>query len=83
MRNRIENTETNCQELEDNFMKLLKEATKFYFMHYLCVVIILFNTDLYKPAFPTYPFENLVFRLSVFSIFCLFYFELDVIFNDL
>ena len=47
----------------------LKGATKLYFMHTLYDVIILFNTDLYKSAFPTYSFENLLFRLSVFFIF--------------
>ena len=51
-------------------------------MHYSCVVIILVNTGLYKSAFPTYSFENLVFRLSVFCIFYFFCFELDVIFGD-
>ena len=30
--------------------------------------------------FPTYSFKNLFFRLSVFYIFCLFYFEVNVIF---
>ena len=48
-------------------------------MHYSCVVIILFNTDLYKSAFPTYSFKNLVFDLSVFCIFCLLCFEFGVI----
>ena len=48
-------------------------------MHYSLVVIILFNTDLYKSAFPTYSFKNLVFDLSVFCIFCLLCFEFGVI----
>ena len=61
----------------------IKRATKLYFMHYSCVVIILFNMDLFKSAFSTYSFKNLAFRLPVFFIFCLFCFELDVIFIDL
>ena len=36
-----------------------KGATILYFMYYLCVVIILFDTDLYKSAFSTYSSENL------------------------
>ena len=28
-----------------------KGTAKLYFMHYSCVVIILFKTDLYKPGF--------------------------------
>ena len=43
----------------------LKEASEFYFVHSLCVVIILFNTDSYKSAFSTYSFKKVVFRLSV------------------
>ena len=54
-----------------------------YFMHYSCVVITLFNTDLYKSSFPSNYFENLAFHLSVFCVFCLFCFELDVILKDL
>ena len=42
----------------------LKGASEFYFMHSLCVVIILFNTDSYKSAFSTYSFKK-VFLLSV------------------
>ena len=52
-------------------------------MQYSCVVIIFFNMDLYKSVFPTYSFQNLVYRLFVFCIFHLFCFELDVIFKDL
>ena len=36
-----------------------KGATILYFMYYLCMAIILFDTDLYKSAFPTYSSENL------------------------
>ena len=43
--------------------RFFKGATKLYFMPYLCVVIILFKTDLYKSKFPTYSFESLVFIL--------------------
>lgn len=35
-------------------------------MYYSWVVIILFNTHLYKSAFPSSSFENLVFRLPFF-----------------
>ena len=63
--------------------KYLKGAMKLYFMHHLCVIIIWFNTDLYKSAFPTYYFENLVFCLSALCIFSLFCFELDVYFIEL
>ena len=41
-----------------------KGATKSYFMHYPCVVIVLFNTDLCRSAFSTISFGKLVFRLS-------------------
>ena len=34
----------------------VKGATKLYFMHYSCVVIILFSTGLCKSAFSTYSF---------------------------
>ena len=53
------------------------------FMHSSRVVIVLFNTDLYKSAFSIYSFRKLVFRLSVFYHVCLFYFEFDVIFVNL
>ena len=35
-------------------LKLRKGTTKLHLMHYSCVVIILFITDLYKSAFSTY-----------------------------
>ena len=44
-----------------NFASNIKGATKFYFMHYSCVVIILFNTDLFMSVLPTYSLKNLVF----------------------
>ena len=53
----------------NNNKKLFKGATKLYFMHYSCVVIILFNTDLYKSEFVTY-----FFRKTSFSSFCALYF---------
>ena len=58
----------------------LKEATEFYFMHYFCAIITLFIMDLYKSAFPTYSFKKRSF--FVFCIFCLVWFELEVIFID-
>ena len=39
------------------------------FTHYLCVVIIFFNTALSKSAFSTYYIGKLVFCLSVFYVF--------------
>ena len=51
-------------------------------MFYSRVVIILVNMGLYKSAFPTFSFEDLVFHLSVFCIFYFFCFEIDVIFED-
>ena len=42
----------------------LKGAAKFYFTQYACVVIILFNTDLYKPSYSADSFEKLAFCLS-------------------
>ena len=51
----------------------LKGATKLYFMYYLCVVIILFSTDLYKPAFSTCDFGK-----TSFSSFCVLVFRVSV-----
>ena len=54
-----------------------KGATKLYFTHYSCVVIVLFNTGLYKSVFSTYSFGR-----QVFLSFCAFSvcFEFKVIF---
>ena len=60
-----------------------REATKLHFMHFSCMVIILFNTDLRKSAFTIYSFKKVVFRLFVFYVFCLFYFEFYIIFGDI
>ena len=46
----------------------LKEL-QIFFMHFLCGVIILFNTGLGQSAFSTYSFVKLVFCLFVFSVF--------------
>ena len=46
-----------------------KGATKLYFKHYSCVVIILFNTGLYNSAFFTYSFGKLVFWISALFVF--------------
>ena len=40
------------------FTTNLNGATKLYFRHYACAVIILFNTGLYKSIFSTYSFGN-------------------------
>ena len=58
---------------------VLKGATELYFTHYSCVVIILFNSGLYKSAFFTDSFGKLVF-LCTFCVFYLFCVELDAIF---
>ena len=55
--------------LETNFFNLFKGATKLYFTHYSCVVIILFNTGLCSSAFSTISFWKLVFCLFVLSVF--------------
>ena len=60
-----------------------REGTKLHFMHSSCMVIIFFNTDLRKSAFTIYSFKKLVFRLFVFYVFCLFYFEFDVTYSIL
>ena len=46
----------------------LNKIKKAYFTHYLCVVIILFNTGLYKFAGLLFLFGKLDFLLSVFSM---------------
>ena len=46
-----------------------KGAMKLYFTDYLCVVIILFNTGLYKSAFFTESFGKLVLCLSALFVF--------------
>lgn len=62
---------------------LIKGAPNLYFMHYLCVVIILLNTGLYKSAFYTCFFRKLICHLSpVFSV-CSVCFVFVVIFVDL
>ena len=48
--------------------RIIKGATKSYFMHYSCVVIVFFNTTLCRSAFSTDSFRKLVFRLSVLSL---------------
>ena len=47
--------------------KVIKEATKSYFMHYSCLIIVLFNTALSRSAFYTVSFRKLVFCLSELS----------------
>ena len=45
-------------------MRPFKGATKLYFMHRSCVVILLFNTVSYKSAFPTYSFRKRIILLE-------------------
>ena len=48
---------------------ILNVAPKLYFTHYLCVVIILFDTGLCKTVFFIFSFEKAVSLLSVFPVF--------------
>ena len=62
----------------------VKGAMKFYFMHYLRVVIILFGMDLCKPAFSTYSvgktrFSSVCFGFSCFYLFGFWFFLLCVL----
>ena len=50
-----------------------KGTTKLCFTHYMCVVIILFNTGLYKSAISTYSFAKLLFLCLLW--FSILYFE--------
>ena len=59
----------------------VKGATKLYFTHYSCVVIILFNTGLYKSAFSISSFGKLVFCLSAPFVLCLIWYNLDKVCN--
>ena len=61
---------------------VFKEAAKLYFVHFSCVDIIIFDTDLYKTAFSVYSCKKLLFILTVFYVSRLFCFELDFIFVD-
>ena len=47
----------------------IKKATKSYFIHYSCVVMVVFNTALCSSAFSTVSSGKLAFRLSVLSVF--------------
>ena len=58
---------TNKEKKTLNYTEL-KGATKSYFTHYSCVVIVLFNTALCRSVFSTVSFRKLVF-LS----FCAFF----------
>ena len=50
---------------------MFKGATKLYFTHYLCVVIIFYNTGLYESGFSPYYFQKLVYHLPMFYVLCL------------
>ena len=47
-------------------------------MHYLGVAIVLFNMDLYDSAFSSYLSKKLVFHVSAFCVFFLFFFDFAV-----
>ena len=56
----------------------IKGAMKLYSSHFSCLVIVLFNTGLWKSLFSTDSFGKLVFYLSeLFFVFCLFCVEYD------
>ena len=60
---------------------IIKRATKLYFTHYSCVLIILFNKDLDKSAFLTFTYKKLVFHLSVFFDCSVIQFHLHKLYN--
>ena len=49
-------------------MEPVKGATKSYFTHYSCVIIVLFNAGLCRFVLSTNSSEKLGFRLSVFFV---------------
>ena len=59
----------------------LKGVTKLSFMHSLCLVIILINTDCLSLHFLLILFKNYFFDFLC-SVFCLFFFELEDIFGN-
>ena len=64
--------------------KYFKGATKLYFAYYSCMVIIFYNTGVYKSAFFTYYYGKLVFRFSVFYVFMsVLSFQSDIFFAEL
>ena len=50
--------------------KQFKGATKLYFTNYACVVIIMFNTSLYKSVFSADAFGKLTFCFSTLLALC-------------
>ena len=61
----------NVSTLSSFFLIMtLKGAMKLYFMHYMLVVIILFNTGLFKSAISTYSFAKILFLCFLwFSVY--------------
>ena len=62
-----------CQAKRKNIFDKTQEvkgATKLYFTRNSCVVIILFNTHLYKFSFCTNSFRKLIFWLSELFVLC-------------
>ena len=57
---------------------LFKGATKFYFTHYWCVVIVLFNTSFCKSVFYADSFGKLFFYPSVLFLLCWILFKLHL-----
>ena len=57
----------------------LRELRNRIFLHYSCVVIVLFNAVLCRSAFSTVSFGKLVFRLSVFFVLNKIFWIKDII----
>ena len=77
----IEYNKRNISEMIPDLFLFFKGATKLYFTHYSCVVIILFNMGLYKSVFSMDSFGKLVFlSFRAFCVFRLLCIEFNLIF---
>ena len=56
-----------CRRAAKEEIEPFKGATKLYFTHYIRVVIILFNTSLYKSAISTYACENFSVTINFYE----------------
>ena len=68
-----------------SFIAFAFKGRKLYFMHYSCVVIILFNTGLYKSVFYLFFWKTSSFCLSVLFVFtaCSNFDELFINFSNI
>ena len=73
---------TPTHVLSSRFCEIFKRTTKSCFMLYFCVVIILFNTDLYKSAFSTHFLRNKLFVFLCFMFFVCCVFKFDVMWSS-